>query len=397
MLKEVREILKSFGMGNEFISQASNVPRHFVNDLSSGAIERGTSQYKNEDTIQNHLNNLKKFFETWESDESYAQKLTDQVIDDKKNKYKDRRQNTLFNKQVREETIVENFFNDFNNQLKELSNAVKIDIKPSKTLYNGDKDIIIMLTDWHIGSKFSSLLGEFNYEIARERVTRYLDKIIEIKKTHKISSCYVTLQGDMISGNIHESIKVTNEFNESKQLISAFELLLSFIKTLSQEFSNVYVTSVAGNHSRIDLKEMALKDERLDDIIFYMLKTVFNNINKDVKFIDPITNTLAKINVQGKDYIVCHGDYDRTTDNGIAQTITFINSQLHTYPYAILYGHLHHPLSKSMNNVQVVQGGCLPGSGDDFTEQKRLSGNASQTVLVCTNKGIDCIYNVDLQ
>ena len=65
------------------------------------------------------------------------------------------------------------------------------------------------------------------------------------------------------------------------------------------------------------------------------------------------------------------------------------------FPYCVLFGHRHYPSSTEVNGIKLVQSGSLPGSGDDHTVQLRLSGKPSQTVLVCSNKGIECNYTVE--
>ncbi len=50
-----------------------------------------------------------------------------------------------------------------------------------------------------------------------------------------------------------------------------------------------------------------------------------------------------------------------------------------------------------LNGVKVVQSGSLTGAGDSYTIEHRLTGKPSQTLLVCDENGIDCIYNVELK
>mgnify|MGYP006386250989 CR=1 FL=1 len=66
----------------------------------------------------------------------------------------------------------------------------------------------------------------------------------------------------MISNSIHKSIAITNRENVIEQVIEASEIVTSFLAELSKHFNNVTVASVVGNHSRIDKKEDALKDEQ---------------------------------------------------------------------------------------------------------------------------------------
>ena len=50
-----------------------------------------------------------------------------------------------------------------------------------------------------------------------------------------------------------------------------------------------------------------------------------------------------------------------------------------------------------VSGVKVVQSGSLGGSGDEFTRQKRLTGEPSQTVLVVDDSGIKCCYPIVLR
>ena len=49
-----------------------------------------------------------------------------------------------------------------------------------------------------------------------------------------------------------------------------------------------------------------------------------------------------------------------------------------------------------VNGVKIIQGGSLPGSGDDYTISKRLCGNPSQTCFIMNNRGIEAHYPVEL-
>lgn len=97
--------------------------------------------------------------------------------------------------------------------------------------------------------------------------------------------------------------------------------------------------------------------------------------------------------VRNKTYIVVHGDNDQFNKQGLLNLCSMIGF----FPYACLYGHLHTPSYDEINGVKMVRSGSLCGSGDSYTIEKRLCGDPSQTVLVCSNNGIDYIYNVNLK
>ena len=252
-----------------------------------------------------------------------------------------------------------------------------------------DNDLLVLLSDLHIGQTFKSFNGEYNTKIAQTRMGQYVNKIIEIGKKNNSDKCYVSLQGDLISNSIHKSIAITNQENVIQQIKFASELITAFIYELSHHFNRVIVTSVSGNHSRLDKKEDALKDERLDDLVIWYMDAALN----DVKNIDIITNnpdtTFAVMDIRGKKYINVHGDYDVFSKNGVAS----LSMMLGYFPYAITFGHLHTCAMSDESGIKIIRGGTLAGSGDDYTIQKRLPGNATQMVCVCTADGIKS-YNV---
>ena len=220
---------------------------------------------------------------------------------------------------------------------------------------------------------------------------QYLNKIIEIKDRHHSENCFVSLQGDMISNSIHKSIAITNRENVIEQVIKASEMITAFLAELSRHFNKVNVVSVVGNHSRIDKKEDALKDERLDTIIEWYAKSKLETF-ENIQFGESIDNTITGFWCRNKFYAVVHGDYDKFDVNGIAK-LAFM---LGFIPYGILFGHKHYPATTEINGIKLIQSGSFPGSGDDHTIELRLSGNPSQTVLVCDENGIECNYTVEL-
>ena len=260
---------------------------------------------------------------------------------------------------------------------------------------NSDNDILIILSDLHIGQTFSSMWGEYNTDIAKERLNKLLDEVIKIGNRHNSENCYVSIQGDLISGSIHKSIAITNRENVIEQIKIASELIASFCYELSKYFSNVYITNVAGNHSRIDKKDEALHDERLDDLIKWAIDILLHhvdNISTDGSDNGNFDNGIALMKIRGKDYINVHGDYDSYTRSGVSKLLMMLGF----IPYAITFGHMHTCAVDECNGIKMIRGGTLAGSGDPYTIEKRLSGKPSQMVCVCTDKGVEAYYTIEL-
>lgn len=276
--------------------------------------------------------------------------------------------------------------------LKESGERIYIPSPVEVCVGNSDNDLLVILSDLHIGAAFSSEWGEYNSDIATRRLNQYIREIVKIAERHNSENCFVSIQGDLISGNIHKSIQVTNRENVIDQIKIAANLITDFCFELSNYFKKVTITNVSGNHSRIDKKEDAIHSERLDDLIGWIVKNSLNHINKITFKENNLDIGIASIDIRGKEYIAVHGDYDSYSPSGVSNLCMMI----HRIPYAILYGHLHHCSVDEVNGVKMVRGGSLAGSGDAFTIEKRLSGKPSQMVCVCSSAGIEAYYPVEL-
>lgn len=258
--------------------------------------------------------------------------------------------------------------------------------------YSTDTDLLVILSDLHIGQTFSSAWGEYNTEIAKRRLSELLDKIVDIAERHESENIYISIQGDLLSGAIHKQIAITNRENVIEQVKLASELIASFCYKLSTIFNNVFISNVAGNHSRIDRKEEALHNERLDDLIGWIVGHMLAHIDNVVILNNNMDIGVANIKIRDLNYLAVHGDYDAFAPTGLANLITMIGYR----PYAVLYGHRHTCALEDYNEIKMIRGGSLAGSGDDFTIEKRLRGKPSQMVCVCSEKGVEAYYPVEL-
>ena len=358
---------------------------------------REDDEYYDESAYRKKYQAAKKFYDeifSQQGDEDFKKEQEEILRESKKEKIKLRDERTESNRGIRIEARVEDKLDYFE---KIIANQGKIDYKPLKPAEReliktkSDNDLVIMLSDLHIGQTFASAWGRYNLEVAKDRMNQYLNKIIEIKDRHNSENCFVTLQGDMISNSIHKTIAITNRENVIEQVISASEMITAFLAELSKIFNNVTVASVVGNHSRIDKKEDALKDERLDTLIEWYAKSKLENF-ENIEFIEPYDNTFNCFVVRNKHYFVVHGDYDKFDMAGVAK----LSMMAGYFPYCILFGHRHFPATTEINGIKLVQSGSFPGAGDDHTIELRLSGKPSQTVLVCNEDGIECNYTVEL-
>lgn len=263
----------------------------------------------------------------------------------------------------------------------------RFDIAPS------DNDLLVSLNDIHYGANVSNFWNTYNSDVCREMMCRYLDRIISIGETHRSENCVVWANGDEISGNIHQSIAVTNKENVIEQIKGVSELIAEFLAELSRHFNNVTFVSVAGNHSRIEPnKDRALISERLDDLVEWYLGARLQNFeNVTISGGEKIDHTIYLVDVRGQTYCGVHGDFDGSTSK-----VQALQAMAGRPIYAVLSGHLHHNKIDEVQGVKTIMAGSFLGM-DDYCVQKRIVGRAEQMVCVCDENGVRCSYDIPLQ
>lgn len=368
------EIVDKYGLNIHYDSlrksqQLAPFGGAFVSEYYKKKLCDGNSKAENNEyhtTMQNELREIKK----------ERQKLFDERLD--------------INRSLRKESRLETTIDKIEDALSGIADRRYIEYTP---VYNdSNRDLIVCLSDLHIGADYAGFSGYYNSFVAKTRLNKYLNEIIEIQKLHNAENCTCVLLGDLISGSIHKTVSVTNKENVIEQVKLACEYIADFVYELGKHFKRVELKGVSGNHSRLEDKEDALLGERLDTLIIWFVKAMLKNASNIVVEDTSIDDTLSVFMVRGKTYFAVHGDFDNVSESSIAKLALWARIT----PYCVLCGHKHHPTMTDFSGIKVVQSGCLGGSGDEYTRQKRLSGNPSQTVLVVDSNGIKCCYPIEL-
>lgn len=266
------------------------------------------------------------------------------------------------------------------------SSPAKLDVKLKES--NSTKTAIICCSDWHIGACYDNEYGKYDSDIAKARISEYASKAIMICETNGVHNVIIAGLGDNISGLIHHSIQVTNRENVIEQVMLASEYMLAFIKEFVKRGFGVTFTNVSGNHSRISTKDDAIKDERLDDLIGWYCNT---HLKEYPHFLYLKAEDTTFSNVFG--FWFCHGDYDSFSKSGLANLVLTKGFK----PHAVFMGHYHTMAIDDCYDVKICRSGCLGGSGDDYTVQKRLKGKPSQLMAIWDGKELNQFYNITFE
>ncbi len=252
---------------------------------------------------------------------------------------------------------------------------------------NVKKTAIVTCSDWHIGECFYNEWGRYDSDIARDRIEKYATVAIQRCISENVSNVIIAGLGDLVSGNIHKSIAVTNRENVIEQIMLASELMLSFVKAFIDKGFYVTFTNICGNHSRVDKKDEAIKDERMDNLIGWFVSTHLMNY-PNFAYIKPQDTTIAEIG----NYWFVHGDNDSFGKTGLANLVMAKGFK----PDAIFMGHLHTFAIDDCYDVKICRGGSLCGSGNDYTIEKRLKSKATQLMAISEDGELSQFYNIAL-
>lgn len=319
---------------------------------------------------------------------SYLDELEEKMLDFKKERQRFFDQRNALNKIIRDMAR-----RDENNDI--LERAIESGAIPKleycqRYIEPSDNDLLVSLNDLHYGAYINNYWNYYNSDVCRNLLKEYLDSILETAVLYGSENCYVWANGDLISGNIHKSIAVSNRENVIQQVVGVSELIAEFLAELSRHFNCVYFSSVAGNHSRLEEKDLASQHERLDDLIEWYLKARLQNFENVVfDHYRKVDDTLYLLDIRGKTYLGVHGDYD-----GSSSKVQSLSAMAQEPVYAILSGHLHHNKIDNVQRVKTVMAGSFLGM-DDYCVGKRIYGMQQQLICVCTNKGIKAYCDVD--
>lgn len=126
---------------------------------------------------------------------------------------------------------------------------------------------LLQLSDLHVGEvvelQATNGFNEYNPEIFKQRFRRAISAAIPITKRWaqdtKLAGFCLALNGDLISGDIHEELRETNALTAHKQVDLVVDELITAINLLELEFGRVYIPVTPGNHGRTTHKPPSKK------------------------------------------------------------------------------------------------------------------------------------------
>ena len=171
-------------------------------------------------------------------------------------------------------------------------------------------------SDTHMGEVIDAEeiggINAFSSDICRQRLRRHIAAACSIgQRWAEDTDCvgaYFALGGDLISGDIHEELRMTNDLTAHEQVRAMVEEAGAAIRHLKEAFGRVHVTCVPGNHGRNTPKATAKLYARLsyDMMIGAMVAREFQNDPRVTFQISAAKDQVTPI--FGRNVLSTHGD-----------------------------------------------------------------------------------------
>lgn len=208
---------------------------------------------------------------------------------------------------------LQTFFHDVKKAIKPIT---PIPYSPMKSTGGAPIVPVLHVTDGHMGAvqEPSEIEGfnAFSPDIADYRNLMFVRKAIEWAGLHttvyNIKECVVLMTGDLISGDIHDELKITNAFPAPVQVVRAAQSHAIQIGMLASKFEKVTVHFITeDNHSRLTRKPQA-KEAGYNSFNYLVAELLSAYLDKHDNVELNIYPMLEKVvDVNGRKYLISHG------------------------------------------------------------------------------------------
>lgn len=196
-------------------------------------------------------------------------------------------------------------------------------VQPEKT--TSSKSIMCsILSDTHfdeiVNTDEVNGCNEYNRIIATQRLQKYFENIILLDRSYiagvAIEGFMLAMAGDMVAGNIHEELTITNAAPIIDTVLYWCGQIVAGVRLLLDHFKKVWVNCVVGNHGRTTprLRFKGAVTENWDYLLYRMIAKEFDkvsgvvfHISQSTQTVFPVYNTVYGLH-HGMDFRGGHGD-----------------------------------------------------------------------------------------
>ncbi len=165
----------------------------------------------------------------------------------------------------------------------------------------------------HVDPKQINYANQFDMKIARARLRRVFETTIRMLYQHLAPANYLgmvlALGGDMVSGNIHEELRETNDDSILAIVLDLFDCLVAGIDMLlAAGIPMIFIPCVVGNHGRLDKKPRA-KGAVQDNYEWILYQLLMRHYATEKRVTVVPSDSLDYLyQIHNTTYLLTHGD-----------------------------------------------------------------------------------------
>ena len=252
------------------------------------------------------------------------------------------------------------------------------------------REAVLAISDMHIGMMINSFCNVYNADIASNRMSKLVSDVITECLRFNVETLHVIDLGDAIHGLIHNSARLSQEYDVAEQVMIAQELLAQALAKLAGAVPKIVYRSCLDNHSRMMANYRDSKDtENFGRLIHHYLKARLKGIPSISFPDDNLDPSLGLVKLaHGENLLFAHGHLDNPTQ--AIQGIAGILSSMPSGPARVSYflvGHYHAEKLKSYQGCRVIVNGSFCGT-DEYALSRRLFSAPSQTLLIFNGQNL---------
>lgn len=258
------------------------------------------------------------------------------------------------------------------------------------SLFNSSTDLLCSLTDIHTGIEIHNWKNDFDENVLKNRIEKFTSDILDIRGQHGSENCYLVI-GEILSGLIHNNLRLQNNMDLMEQFKYVSELISAMLYRMASHFNHIYVYVTPGNHSRITPKKDEMLDgENMDVLLPFYLKARMQNFKNITICENTVEPEIAMFNIRGNNIFAAHGHKD--SPSNVVQNFTMMFG---IKPDIVLLGHRHTNGLTTVYDTKVIESGSVSGA-DAYAVSIRKVSKPEQTVSVISDKGLICLYDIQL-
>lgn len=263
--------------------------------------------------------------------------------------------------------------------------------RPKAQAGKGDPEwAVVHFSDWQMG-KVAGAKGSRDYydmEVCATRVRYVVERVRRItaiqRKDHPVPGCQVLFGGDMVEGvniypgNAHEVDSTTYE-----QIMAASKLMAEVVLTLLQDFDEVRVASVHGNHGRFGRRGDYPREDNADHIAYALARAQLTQ--QDRLTWNENLHWFERVDIGNWTAVLVHGDqikgWSGTPLAGLLRRGSAWATSMGFEWSDLFLGHYHQRAIMTLGNGAAVRMVASTETGNEYAAELGARGRPMQALV----------------